>query len=170
MSSYNRVTTECPPAELRPPLRQGIQTYFEQHSIGSFEDCLKCCETVSSRASSGWLAMVLSGDRDLEYVTALIVTHEWLIWARHSDHSGTSVSGARLKNVNVRPVKPLLSGDFGLEISGYVEGFSGRLRGTIALGPEPAARQFCDAAAQAVGEAHPKTARTFFGIPLLPRR
>jgi len=170
MSNYHRATSHCLPAQLRPALRQAIQVYVEQHAVGSLEDCLMCCQTVSTKAPAGWLAAVLSGERDLEYITALLITPQWLIWARHGDQTGSAVSGARLKDIQVRPVKALLSGDAGLEINGYIEGFAGQMRGTIALGPEPAAREFLDAAAKAVSQAHPETTRTFFGIPLLPRK
>ena len=166
MSNYHRATSECALAQLRPPLRQAIRDYVVQHGLGEIEDLLMCCETISEKKDTGWLTALLTGEPDSRYNTALLLTRNSSSGRVTGDRSGTVVSAAKLKDIQVRAYSSVLTGDWGLEVSGFVEGFPRRLRGFIALGPELAAQQFCDVATQAVSKAQPPPApRTFFGIP-----
>jgi hypothetical protein len=73
-----------------------------------------------------------------------------LIWARYGDHTGATVSSAKLQEVRVRPFVSRLMQDSGLEVSGYIRDSKGRVRGYIGMGPEPAAQKFCERVQEAI--------------------
>jgi len=165
MADYNRYTRECSFRELRPELLQAMRDYLEsQKLIGVETAILMCCETTSERKSSdgnrGVLAFLEGDDPDMTVYTGMFVTPEWLVWARVGDKSGTLVTSAHLRNVKVKPFSSRFTEDTGLEVSGFIGDAPGRVKGYIGMGPEEAARKFCEEVVQAAEklrkEARPK--------------
>lgn len=158
MSDYNRSTKACSLAELRPELSQAIHDYVELNQAlrdyvrerrwNSIEEgIVMCCETTSTRKHSDILSTLMG--EDTIYYTGLLFTPDWLIWVRSGDKSGIQVFSANFKDVQVAAYHSKLVKDTGLEVVGYMGDPPRRMRGYIGLGPEEAARQFCEAVKQA---------------------
>jgi len=164
MSDYVRFTRECSFDQLRPELARAIREYAQNHrELGNIEiEVLMCCETTSERKRAGALVALLGDDPDTILYTGMLVTPQWLIWARNGDQSGTVVSSAKLQEVQVRAFASRLVKDTGMEVSGYIGDSKGRVRGYIGMGPEPAAQQFCDQVQKAIEKATPKPAKKRF--------
>ncbi len=165
MADFYRTTRECSFDELRPELVQAMRNYIEsQKLVGIETDILMCCETTSEKktpaSSSGWLAFLGEGEPDTVVYTGIFVTPEWLFWARMGDKTGTMVTSAHFRNVKVKPFSSRFNDDTGLEVSGFIGDAPGRVKGYIGMGPEEAARGFCDVVVQAADkvrkEARPK--------------
>jgi hypothetical protein len=161
MSDYHRFTRECSFGQLRPELVQAIREYARDHrELGNVEvEVLMCCETTSEKKGAGALAVLLGDNPDTILYTGMVVTPQWLIWARYGDKSGTRVSSARLQDVQVRAYTSLLVQDTGLEVSGYIADSKARVRGYIGMGPEPAAQKFCDQVQKAIEKVNPRPAK-----------
>ena len=86
---------------------------------------------------------------------AIVLTGEWLIWARHGDQTGAVVTGAKLQVIKVKAFVRRRSKEMELEISGFMADTKEFVRGNLELGPEPAAQKFCDAVVPAVLAAAP---------------
>ena len=161
MSDYIRRTRECSLGQLRPELVRAIREYAQNHhELGNVEvEVLMCCETTSEKKSAGALAALLGDDPDTLLYTGMLVTPQWLIWARHGDQSGVTVSSAKLHDVQVRAFASRLLQDTGIEVSGYIGDSKGRVRGYIGMGPEPAAQKFCEQVQKAIDQVKPKPAK-----------
>jgi hypothetical protein len=161
MSAYIRFTRECSFGQLRPELVRAIREYAQNHrELGNVEvEALMCCETTSEKKSTGALAALLGDDPDTILYTGMLVTPQWLIWARNGDQSGSVVSSAKLQDVQVRAFASRLVKDTGMQVSGYVGNSKGRVRGYIGMGPEPAAQKFCEQVQKAIEKASPKPAK-----------
>ena len=168
MSDYNRTTRECSLSQLRPELLQAMQNYFLEHRLGSLEaETLACCETISTKKSTGKLFSWLSGDPDATVYTGMVLTTEWLIWVHHGDQSGTHLNAANLKLiVQADYATNSFTKETGLEITGFIEAAKGGIRGQIGMGSDLAAQKFCDEVKQAVDRAKPPPPkrRRWFGI------
>lgn len=165
MSGIKRTTRECSVSQLNPRLLQAFQEYFHEHKLGDpASETILCCETFTERKSRGKLAAWLDGNPDSTDYLGLILTEQWLLWARSGDRSGTIVIGANLKEIRIKsyPSRPMEETE--LQISGNVADSKGRVWGNLALGPEPAARKFCEQALQAMEKANPPSKKTFFGL------
>ena len=162
MSDYNRTTRECTVSQLQPDLRQAVQNYFREQDLGNPEtETLMCCETVSTRKSSGWLGTLLNGGEDATIHTGMLLTSEWLVWVRKGDRSSTVLNAASLKEIQVKTYLSLVNKDNGLEISGYTRDSQGRARGYVGMGPELAAQRFCEEVEKAVAKVKPPAAKPF---------
>jgi hypothetical protein len=162
MSDYHRTTKECSLGQLRPELLRAIREYFHEHRLGDLEtEPLACCETTSEKKSIGRLASFLGDDPDTIAYTGVLLTSQWLIWARSGDQSGTVVNAANLKEIQVKAFASKLSKDTGLEIVGYIGKSKGRVRGYLAMGPELAAQTFCEQVQQAISKVKPPVRRGF---------
>jgi hypothetical protein len=171
MSNYRRYTRACDFNQLRPELYQAIQNHIQTQQLENIEtELLMCCETTSEQKNKGGLTAWLEGNVDTLYYTGMLVTPQWLVWARHGDKSGTTVSAAKLKDLQVNIFTPKLFKDRGIEVFGYINnskrrtgGYTG---GYIGLGSEEAAQKFVEVVVQAIEETRPKTPptkRRFFG-------
>jgi hypothetical protein len=161
MSAYIRFTRECPLGQLRPELARAIREYAQNHrELGNVEvEVLMCCETTSEKKRAGALAALLGDDPDTLLYTGMLVTPQWLIWARHGDQSGVTVSSAKLQDVQVRAFASRLLQDTGIEVTGYIGDSKGRVRGYAGMGPEPAAQKFCEQVQKAIEQVKPKPAK-----------
>jgi hypothetical protein len=161
MSDYHRFTRECSLGQLRPELARAIREYAQNHrELGNVEvEVLMCCETTSEKKRVGALAALLGDDPDTLLYTGMVVTPQWLIWARYGDQSGMRVSSARLQDVRVSVYASLLVQDTGMQVSGYIGDSKGRVRGYIGMGPEPAAQKFCEQVQKAIEKVNPKPAK-----------
>jgi len=162
MSDYNRTTRECSVSQLQPELRQAIQNYFQEQNLGDPEtETLLCCETVSTRKSSGWLDSLLSGNVDATIHMGMLLTAELLIWVRKGDQSATVLTAADLKEIQVKVHASLFDKDNGLEIVGFVRDSQSRIRGYVGMGAEPAAQKFCEEVEKAVARVKPPAEKGF---------
>ena len=103
MSEYNRTTRECFVSQLDPEVRQAFRKYFQEHQLGDLEvETLRCCETISRKKNLGGLFSWLYGSVDSTVHTGILLTSQWLIWARRGDKSGTRLTAANLSHISVR--------------------------------------------------------------------
>ncbi len=168
MSNYRRFTRECTLEQLRPELLQALRDYLQGHGLADLEtNVVMCCETMSERQKTSFLASLLGEDRDDTYYTGAFFTPQMLVWARSGNKTGAIVVSAELREIRVRPFASPLVSDAGLEVSGYVGDSSTRIRGYIGLGTELAATRFCEAVKQAVDKVNPP--RSFLDIFRYPR-
>ncbi len=162
MANYYRTTRECSFEELRPELRQAMRDYIEnQKMVGIEIDILMCCETTSEKKTpnggNNLLAFLGEDDPDSIVTTGMFVTPEWLVWARMGDKTGMLVTAANFRNVKVKPFSSRFDDDTGLEVSGFIGDALGRVKGYIGMGPEEAAREFCDVVVQAAEKVRKET-------------
>lgn len=164
MSVYIRFTRECSLDQLRPELVRAIREYAQnRRELGNVEvQVLMCCETTSEKKSTDALTALLGDEPDTLLYTGMLVTPQWLIWARCGDKSGVTVSSAKLQDIEVRAFTSRLVKDTGIEVSGHIGDSKGRVRGYIGMGPEPAAQKFCDQVRQAIDKVRPKPAKKRF--------
>jgi len=155
MSTYDRTTRECPVSELRPELCKAIQDYAQEQQWESLEAEIRlCCETVSTKNPVKWPVSWLTGGLAPTVYMAMLLTVEKLIWVRSANDSPVVLTAADQKVIRVACYTTLFTHESRLEVRGYIEG-QGRVRGYIGIGPEPAARNFCDAVRKAISEANP---------------
>ncbi len=156
MSEYNRTTRECPANQLHPEVFSALKTYFQEKNLGNLEtESVLCCETVSTKKSTGGLFSMLSPSVDATIRTGIILTSEWLVWARIGDNSGTLLSSANLNAIVVNTYKSMFVHDTGLEIIGYIGDSKLVVKGFVGMGPEPAAQKFCEEVKQAIVRLNP---------------
>ncbi len=156
MFTYRRTTRECSVKQLNPKLLAAFQEYFLEHKFGDLvEETLLCIETFSEKENPSTADAVLSGNPDSTDYLGLILTEQWLLWARAGDHTGTKAFGANLTDIKVKRYKSRLTKESGLHIKGYLCDFKDRVSGNLALGSEEAARKFCEEAGKAVEKVAP---------------
>jgi hypothetical protein len=154
MGDYNRSTRECSFGQLKPELLHAIRNYLQDHEMENVEaEILMCCETTSQKKKKGLFAGFLGSDPDPVHYTGMLVTPEWLVWARHGVKYGTVVLSARLKEVEVKEFSSPLLEDTGLEVFGFVDGSSEKVNAFIGLGSELAARRFREVVEEAAAKA-----------------
>ena len=160
MSGYTRTTRDCPVSQLHHELSQAIRGYFQSHQLGDADtETRLCCETISEKRDSSRLVSILEGDDDTTSHLAILMTSDWLIWARSGDKSSTIVVGAKLKLIKVKVFVAKRSKDMQLEISGFTADTKDYVRGNLELGPEPAAQRFCERVAETALKENPPTQR-----------
>ena len=165
MSGTTRTTRICTPSQIHSSLVQPVQEYFQAHDLGDPETAtLLCCETVTRRDAPPRLIAILDGNPDLTSHLALLLTSEWLIWARHGEQTGTVVTGAKLQVIKVKAYVTRRTKDMELEVTGFMADTKEYVRGNLELGPDPAAEKFCNAVIPAVATAKPVTKKKFFGL------
>jgi hypothetical protein len=156
MFGYRRTTRECSVRQLNPRLLQAFQDYFLEHRFGDLvEEALLCCETFSEKENPSRIEAWLSGNPDSSDTLGMILTQQWLLWARTGGRSGTKAFGANLKDIKVNQYSSLLTHETGLHIDGYLCDIKDHVWGNLALGPEEAARKFCEEARKAVEKVNP---------------
>jgi hypothetical protein len=165
MSGYIRTTRICPVNQIHPGLHQAIREYFQKHQLGDPDaGALLCCETISQKQESGqlgaFLAPLLDEDRDDTSHLAILLTADWLIWARRGDRSDTTVTGARLKLIKIKAFVSRRTKDMELEFTGFINDTKESVRGNLQLGPDLAAQKFCEEVGQAVLKEKPPAKRT----------
>jgi hypothetical protein len=156
MSDYNRTTRECSVSQLHPEIRRALQSYFLEHQLGDWEaETLMCCETISEKKDFGRLISLLKGAGDRTIHMGMILTSQWLIWVRRGDQSGTLLTAANLKEIQVRTYISILAQDTGLEIFGFIGDSKSQIRGYVGMGAESAAQKFCEAVKKAITNVNP---------------
>ena len=165
MSDYTRTTRICPVGQLHSSLAPVVQEYFQTHQLGDPETAtVLCCETISRRDTPGKLASLLDGNPDTDVHLAILLTAQWLIWARQGDQTGTVVIGAKLQVIKVKAYVTRRMKNMELEVSGFMADSKEYVRGTLEMGPDPAAQKFCEAVVAAVSNSKPPTKSKFFGL------
>jgi hypothetical protein len=145
MSRYTRTTRECPVSQLHPELYQAVQVFFQTHNLGEMDfETRRCCETVSVKQDSNRLISFLEGNLDRTSRLAILMTSEWLIWVRSGDLSGIHTTGAKLKAIRAKTFVTKKTDEMQLDLSGFIADTKEYVRGTLELGPEPAAQSFCE--------------------------
>ena len=165
MFDYTRTTRICPVSQIHSSLSQAIREFFQAHQLGDPDtETILCCETISTRPDPGKLVTRLDGNPDTNIHLAILLTAEWLIWARNGDQTGTVVTGAKLQVIKVKAFVTRRSKDMELEVSGFMTDTKEYVRGNLELGPDVAAQTFCEAVVVAVLKAKPPTKNKFFGL------
>lgn len=155
MSEYNRTTRECPVNQLHPEVFRALRNYFQEKDLGDLEvETVLCCETTSTKKSGGLFSR-FSTSVDETIYTGMVLTSEWLVWARSGDQSGVLLSSANLNVIVVNTYKSMFVNDSGLEIIGYIGDSKLVVRGYVGMGPEAAAQKFCEEVKQAVIKLNP---------------
>jgi hypothetical protein len=163
--STTRTTRTCTPSQIHSSLLQPVQEYFQAHQLGDPETgSVLCCETVTRRDPPARLFAILDGNPDLNSHLAILLTSDWLIWARHGDQTGTLVTGAKLQVIKVNAFVTRRSKHLELEVSGFIADTKEYVRGNLEMGPDPAAEKFCNAVLLAVSDAKPPSRKRFFGL------
>jgi hypothetical protein len=145
---------------LNPGLQRVFRGYFESHGLGDpAAGNFLCCEIRTDRTGLSKLTAFLDGNPAAVEYLGIILTDQFLIWARSGEQCHPIVVGADLREIRVRPYTLLFSKESGLELSGLVGDKKAGIRGKFALSPEPAAQQFIDAVVHAVGKANPPSAK-----------
>ena len=135
MGDYKRSTRECAFGQLRPELVQAIRDYLQKHELGTIEaDISICCETMSEKKKKGFLRTLLGDNSDAIHYTGMLVAPGWLIWATWGARSGVVVMAARLENIQVTDFASQLINDTGLEVFGFLRGFTERSERVYRLG------------------------------------
>ena len=162
MSDYNRTTRECSVSQLHPELRRAIRSYFEEHQLGNLEaETLMCCETISEKKNLGGLASLLQKGQDTTIHTGMLLTSQWLIWARKGDQTSIVLNAANLKDIQAKDYLSILTKDVGLEISGYIESSKSQVKGFVGMGTELAAQRFCEEVKKAISIANPPVKKSW---------
>jgi hypothetical protein len=156
MNRYVHTTRECSISQLDAGLLQAIREYFQVHQLGDPETAVRmCCETIASEHGSGRLAAFLDGNPDSTIHLGLLLTEDWLIWARRGDISGTVINGTRLIGLKVKTVITRRTKNMQLDITGIIGGTKNWARGSLEMGPELAAQKFCEEVERAVNTVNP---------------
>jgi hypothetical protein len=166
MSGFIHTTRECSINQIHPALYQVIQQYFQKHQLGDpVTETRLCCETIYAKQETGKLGSLfdplLYDDRDQTIHLAMLLTAEWLIWARTGDRSDTIVTGARLGLIRVKSFVAGRSKDMELEVTGFINDTSVPVRGNLRMGSEAAAQKFCEEVGKAVDIENPPVKRKF---------
>ncbi len=165
MFGYTRTSRTCPVNQIHSSLSQGVRDFFQTHQVGDPDTVtFLCCETIAWRDAPPRLISWLDGNYDTKIYLAMVLTPDWLVWARSGDQTGSVVTGAKLQVIKVKAFVRRNSKDMELEITGFIAGSKEYVRGNLEMGPEPAAQKFCDAVLQAVNEAKPPVKKKFFGL------
>ena len=163
--STTRTTRICAPSQIHSSLVQPVQEYFQAHQLGDPETTtLLCCETITRRDPPPRLFALLDGNPDTNTHLAILLTEEWLIWARNGDQTGTVVAGAKLQVIKVKAFVTRRTKDMELEVTGFIADTKEYVRGNLELGPDPASEKFCNAVVPAVSDAKPPSRKKFFGL------
>ena len=165
MLGYQRSTRICPVNTIHSALFQVVQEFFQSHQLGDpIAETRLCCETIATRPDQGKLVGWLDGNPDRNIHLAILLTAEWLIWARNGDQTGTVIAGTKLQVIKAKAFVRRHTQDMELEIAGFLADSKEYMRGNLELGPEPAAQKFCEAVVEAVQKATPPPKKRFFGL------
>jgi hypothetical protein len=164
MGDYIRTTRGCLVSQLRPELLQAVRDYFQEQQLGDVEaETRMCCETISKKKITDRRVSWPADKTDTTVHTGMLLTGQILLWVRSGEQSGIRLTAANLKEIQVKAYSSRLTKDTGLEISGYVRGSRGRVRGYVGMGPELAAQNFCEEVRRAIVEAKPPRKRRLPG-------
>jgi hypothetical protein len=156
MPGFKRATRECSVSELNPRLLEAFEEYFSKHKYGDLtEAMLMCCETFSEKEKAGILDTLLTGNPGSTGFLGLILTDRRLLWARTGDRSKPTVFGADLNYIQVKAYSSRITKETELQISGYIGDSKEHIQGNLAMGPEEAARKFCEETLKAVEKINP---------------
>lgn len=160
MSGFIRSSRICPVGQIHSSLLPPLREYFQVHQLGDVDtETRLCCETITDMSNPGRLAALfnslLKENIDTSMHLAILLTADWFIWARSGDRSSTIVSGARFKTLQVKAFTTRRTKHMALDVSGFMSDSKNYARGTLELGSEPAAQEFCEEAVQAVLKANP---------------
>jgi hypothetical protein len=165
MSTYKHTTRGCPVSEFHADLRQVMHAHFLTNGLGDpATEALQCCETISTKDKPSRLPAWLLDEPDTTIIMGMVLTPQWLVWARSGDRSGLVLNAANLKNIQTGIFISKKTNDVLLEITGYVEGSKERTRGTLALGSEEAALRFAEALKEQNTKMNPPSKRKFLGV------
>jgi hypothetical protein len=157
MAAFLRTTRECTLDDLDPGLSGALKDYFRENRLGDpSSETVACCETATEKKPLGRVAAWLEGNSDTFDRLGIILTQQWLLWARAGDRSGTITAGANLKEIKVRVYASRFPKETGLEINGYVGPHRQKVKGKLAMGEGPATRNFCARVEQAWEKANPR--------------
>jgi len=150
MGDYLRTTRECTFTSLNPALAASISAHIKRYELGDIEgSVLLCCETTSTRKKKG-----LFGRKAEVFLTGIVLTPQWIIWASGKENAVIGAHSARLRDIHVQDYEKSelykLVQDTGLNISGLRTDSTDTGSVFIGLGLEPAAQKFRDTLKKAI--------------------
>jgi len=170
MSAYHRVTRQCALGELRSELLRAVRDHARQVGAGELDDDVEiCCETRSEISDPGRVASWLVGDPDQVHYSAVILTSNWLVWARSGAKTEAVAASAQLNSLRVTVRASPHSQEIEMEVAGIFGNSQRQIRGLLAFGAEPAAQKICDKVVAAAERMNPRPKRKplrIFGIPI----
>jgi hypothetical protein len=156
MSGVKRFTQESSLEGLNPDLLRALQEYFHERNFGDlYLETLLCCETRTERSGRGAILSWLEGNSDTVDYLGVILTEQLLLWGRVGDRSKAVVVHAHLKDIVAQPYASRFPKESGLKLAGSIGDRGDRVKGKLALGPEPAAQKLVDEVVKAVEKAAP---------------
>ena len=165
MFGYTCTTRLCLVSQIHSNLAQAIRKFFQTHQLGDPEsETVQCCETISTRPIPSRLVGMLDGNPDNTIHLAILLTADWLVWARHGDQTGTVVTGAKLQVLKAKAYVRRNTKNMELELSGFMAATKEYVRGSLELGPDAAAQKFCETVVAAILKAKPPAKTKFFGL------
>ncbi|MBP7999289.1 MAG: hypothetical protein KA314_19495 [Chloroflexi bacterium] len=150
MSDYQRTTRICTLAELPASLGAALTQRAQDLGVKELsQQVLLCAETISiKKKRTGFIQRLLGGDPDINHITGIVVTSQYLIWGHEGEKRGITVLSAKLNEVRVTPFTSTLVPDSGLEIFGFISGVSEKVQAFIGVGEGAAADQLRQIIAQ----------------------
>ena len=152
MSDYHRSTRAGALASLSPAWAAALREYAARYQLGDLNaPGVACWETVSTKKKKG-----LFGKPEV-IVTGIVLAPPMLLWAAGKEGEKPAVLSARLRDIQAQDYEQSsmhkLRADTGLNINGLRTDTPTAGTAFIGLGPEPAARQFREALAEAMRQA-----------------
>lgn len=150
MDEYERSTRECLNLNhMRAELAGAIRTYFAENDLKKLEgEAIFFCETTSTKRKVSLADRLLFGNPDKVHHEGILLTPRWLFWARSGEKYGTSVSFARLSEIELQNTSEELRKmnakiiPEGIWVFGLINHLPKRATAFIGLGKEPAAEKF----------------------------
>jgi hypothetical protein len=127
---------------MRPKLAAAIRIHSEKYDLGDLEaSALICCETISTRQKK-----VLFGSKTEVYITGIILTPQWLVWAAGKEGESPAAFSARLRDIRVQDYEKSdmfkMIQDTSLNIFGLLTGAKRHGVSFIGLGSEALGQRF----------------------------
>ena len=152
MGEFKRSSRECLPSELRSDIRSSMCKAAAARGI-DLDAPVYCCETVTESSKRGFFAAMRGTDPDPTHYIGVVLTSEWLVWARSGPKSGILVQMAALKDLTVSDYDSRVGDDTGVQLSGMINDAPKRVTVFLGLGSDPAAGKFKLALKSALEEA-----------------
>jgi len=162
MDEYDRTTRECANLNyMRPELADAIRRHLVENELTALEvEAILCCETTSTKRKVTLVDRLLFGNPDKIHHEGILLTPAWLIWARSGEKYGTSVSFARLSEIELlntseelRKMNAKIVPE-GIWVFGLISRLPKRATIFIGLGQEPAAQKLREVLKEAIKKAH----------------
>jgi hypothetical protein len=116
-----------------------IRLDLAEKGLTAIEDeIILCCETMSEKKKKALFTGILDIETGPIHYIGVFITPAWLVWSRWSIKTGTVVSTARLKDVQITEFQSPLIDDSGLEVTGIINNSPQPMQAFIGADHNPA--------------------------------